>query len=309
MLQNLIIFLVIYTTLSFAETPIQKVLNVPETVNYGKSPFLDDDRPFDLKRIIAVGDLHGDFWAALRVLKMAGLVDQNAKWIAAPGTVFVQTGDIVDRGPDTIELYNMMVRLRKEAEELGSRVIPLLGNHELMNMMEDLRYVHPGDTESFGGPELRKKAWSKDGFPGSYLRTLGITTYVNGTVFVHGGISPKWAKLGILQMNSDTKRYLNELSIDDLWKIGLFTSSDCPVWYRGYAQDDEPEICEVLDEALEYLQANAIVVGHTPQLEGKVVSRCNGKIQLIDVGISKVYGRNCAALEILNGKMNPLSCE
>ncbi|KAJ1569104.1 hypothetical protein HK096_004219 [Nowakowskiella sp. JEL0078] len=176
-------------------------------------------------------------------------------------------------------------------------------------MMDDLRYVHPGDMESFGGSEARQKAWSKTGFPGSYLRTLGMTTYVNGSVFVHGGISPKWAKMGIQTINTETKRFLTELESPDLWKVGLFRDHDCPVWYRGYAQEAEPEICDTLQTALDILDADYMIVGHTPQLEGKVVPRCGGRVQLIDVGISKVYGRNCAALEIISGKMNGLACE
>lgn len=103
----------------------------------------------------------------------------------------------MDRGPDTIRLYRLMMKLTKQAKEAGGAVFSLLGNHEIMNMMEDLRYVDPGDTDSFGGEEKRKEAWSKDGWLGQYLRSLNITVQVDETVFVHGGIHPDWAKFGV----------------------------------------------------------------------------------------------------------------
>lgn len=66
-----------------------------------------------------------------------------------------------------------------------------------------------------------------------------------------------------------------------------------------YAQDDEREVCPQLERALLYLNATRMIVGHTPQLSGKILDRCNGKVLVIDVGISRVYGGHSAALEIV----------
>ncbi len=90
-----------------------------------------------------------------------------------------------------------MMKLAQQAKEAGGAVFSLLGNHEIMNMMDDLRYVDPEDTVSFGGEIKRKEAWSKDGWLGKYLRSLNITVKVDETVFVHGGIHPDWAKFGV----------------------------------------------------------------------------------------------------------------
>lgn len=46
-----------------------------------------------------------------------------------------------------------------------------------------------------------------------------------------------------------------------------------------------------------------MVVGHTPQLDGRILSRCKGKFFVIDVGISRVYGGNSASLEIVQDKV------
>lgn len=84
------------------------------------------------RRIVAVGDLHGDMPNALSVLQMAGVVDDEGNWT---GNVdfFVQTGDIIDRGDDTIKLYDYMDKLRSQAEAVGGTVLSHLGNHEWMN--------------------------------------------------------------------------------------------------------------------------------------------------------------------------------
>jgi len=140
------------------------------------------------ERIIAVGDLHGDYDNAVDVLRMAGIVDIQENWVKSDQkTILVQTGDIVDRGPDTIKLYDLMKKLTIQANQVGDQVIHLLGNHEIMNMQEDLRYVTKEDYESFGGFQERRKAFAKKGKYGDYLRSLRITAIVGNAAFVHGG--------------------------------------------------------------------------------------------------------------------------
>ena len=48
------------------------------------------------RRIVAVGDLHGDMPNAQRVLHMAGVVDEQGNW-SGQVDFFVQTGDIINR--------------------------------------------------------------------------------------------------------------------------------------------------------------------------------------------------------------------
>jgi fructose-1,6-bisphosphatase len=95
------------------------------------------------------------------------------------------------------------------------------------------------------------------------------------------------------------------LSPQKLQNVGLF-GGDGPLWYRGYAEDDEKVVCPLLDRALKYLNATRMVVGHTPQLSGKVLRRCQGKVYVIDVGISRVYGGHSAALEIIGDTVTGL---
>jgi hypothetical protein len=105
-----------------------------------------DEAP--VHRIVAVGDLHGDFAAWRQIALAAGLIDAKGKW-AGDDTVFVQTGDVPDRGPDSLDIVNDLMRLQKEAPKAGGRVVTLVGNHEAMNVTDDLRYVSAADYATF----------------------------------------------------------------------------------------------------------------------------------------------------------------
>jgi len=99
-------------------------------------------------RIVAVGDIHGDNDAWLAIARAAGLIDAKGRW-AGGQTVLVQLGDVVDRGPDSLKVIQHLMKLQREAPRKGGRVIVLVGNHEAMNMLGDLRYVHPGEYKAF----------------------------------------------------------------------------------------------------------------------------------------------------------------
>ena len=79
----------------------------------------------------AATDLHGQAAAVDRLLARAGLVDERGDWSASPGTALVVTGDIVDRGPDTVGLVRRLVALREQAPVHEGLVVLLQGNHEL----------------------------------------------------------------------------------------------------------------------------------------------------------------------------------
>jgi hypothetical protein len=119
------------------------------------------DKP--LKILIAIGDIHGDFEDFTLLLRRVGLVDAALRWIGG-GTTLVQTGDLIDRGPKGRQVMDLLISLEKEAAIVGGEVRILLGNHEVMNILGDLRYVSAEDYASFAdsGSENRRKAAFKE---------------------------------------------------------------------------------------------------------------------------------------------------
>lgn len=112
------------------------------------------------ERIVAVGDIHGAFDQFVAILRAAGLIDTRNRW-SGKKAVLVQTGDVLDRGPDSRKALDLLRKLEGEAQRAGGRVYPLLGNHELMRLVSDWRYVSQGETDAFkngDSTDLRERA-------------------------------------------------------------------------------------------------------------------------------------------------------
>jgi hypothetical protein len=95
-------------------------------------------------RIVAVGDLHGDYHAWLDVARDAQLIGPSGHW-AGGKTVLVQMGDVLDRGDDSLKIVRDLQQLQAEAPRAGGKVVVVLGNHEAMNLLGDFRYTTPGE--------------------------------------------------------------------------------------------------------------------------------------------------------------------
>ncbi|OJT11453.1 hypothetical protein TRAPUB_12005 [Trametes pubescens] len=295
------------------------------------------------RTIVAVGDLHGDLPNAQKVLQMAGVVDEHGDWSGGVD-FFVQTGDIIDRGDDTIKLYEWMDKLREQAKATEGTVLTHLGNHEWMNAIGDWRYVPATEIKTFGTVAARQKmlatgrigrSWAANYTTTSRLPlhpALGPpnTDYDPATdsvstsplshaaiSFVHGGLAPAYPDL------TPFPSRINELSTSLLRKLqhrkvhppphppnpypGLphdatnqehrLYGSDGPLWYRGWALDPEEKVCKEVDDVLSRTGTRRMVMGHTPDFQ-KIVSRCGGKIIIIDTGISHAYGGALSALSV-----------
>ena len=97
--------------------------------------------------LVAIGDVHGDFDDFCAILQRVELIDEQHHWTGGKAT-FVQLGDLIDRGPKPREVLDLMISLDDQAAKAGGQVVSLLGNHEVMNLMGDLRYVSAGNYAS-----------------------------------------------------------------------------------------------------------------------------------------------------------------
>src|SRR5579862_5505954 len=121
--------------------------------------------PFSLAadpRLVSIADVHGDLPAFKAILAQAGLVDESGSW-SGGDAVLVQLGDLIDRGPAMRATLDFAMALEQQASAKGGRAVFLLGNHEIMNMTGDLRYVAKESWAEFAGPDSEKKredAWT-----------------------------------------------------------------------------------------------------------------------------------------------------
>jgi hypothetical protein len=286
-------------------------------------------------RIVAVGDVHGAYDRFIEILRGAGIVDEHLRW-AGGRTHLVQTGDVVDRGPDSRKAVDFLEELAKQARRAGGQVHALLGNHEVMRMLGDMRYVSPREYDAFATPhsiEVRRRyveglsaeertklaagaaelplgyvemreAFGRNGQYGRSLRSHDAVVKVNDVVFLHGGLNPDVAKMSCKDINETVHRELT----DDLAKTRaeplktLVAGPDGPFWYRGLGEESNGSTPNV-DQILESQKAKALVVGHTVQRTGRIQMRFDGKVFAIDTGMQPEYvtGGRASALEIKDG--------
>lgn len=189
-----------------------------------------------IERIVAVGDLHGDYENLVAILKGTGLVDEDLHW-AGGQTHFVQTGDIMDRGTGAQKILDLMIRLEVEAALDGGKIHVLLGNHEVMNLI-GIVFDYPGymNVEQFLAflPEHEKERLEarapKDSAEveraaywmtvlrfdkeaqaaytrafvenyGPWLLKRNCIEKINDVVFVHGGVSAKYSSWDLGRIN------------------------------------------------------------------------------------------------------------
>lgn len=299
-----------------------------------------------VERVVAVGDVHGDYDQFVAVLRSAGLIDADAKWSGGKAHL-VQTGDILDRGADSRKAMDLLIRLEEEAQKSGGAVHALIGNHEAMNLYGDLRYLVEGEVAAFrdaGSEKAREEAYKEhqkeveralgkapnfddayrkrweaenplgfaehrrafgpQGKYGKWIRGHNAVIRIDGSLFLHGGISPKFADWSVRQIN---ERVRSEL--EDFTKLdgGIVTNENGPLWYRGLANGDEKALEEHVRKLLFNFTVERVVIGHT-YTDGAIVPRFDGKVLQIDIGLSRFYdpkGR-MACLVIEKGKPHAL---
>jgi hypothetical protein len=128
--------------------------------------------PLRADRIVAVGDVHGEYDGFVSILRQAGVINESLEWTGGR-TTLVQTGDMTDRGKDVRKVFDLMMKLEREAPRRNGRVVVLLGNHELMNLTSAVHDVNPESYEAFTdrNSERRRQAGYRD-YQALYQRLL-----------------------------------------------------------------------------------------------------------------------------------------
>jgi hypothetical protein len=203
----------------------------------------------DVPRIVAISDPHGAYEAMVRTLVNAEVVDEERNWSGGDSHLVI-TGDLLDRGADSRKVMDFVMQLEEQAAAAGGMVHLLLGNHEVMNLVGDLRYVAPGEYAAFaeeesevererwfrifvaqqlsiGKPDedaLRvefnkahppgffghRQAFSSEGKYGKWILEKPLMIVVNGNAFVHGGIPPLATELGLEGLNQTLGSQVSE---------------------------------------------------------------------------------------------------
>lgn len=221
----------------------------------------------DVDRVVAISDPHGAYDAMIRTFQNAAVIDEERNW-SGGATHLVITGDLLDRGAESRKIMDLVMQLEAQAPESGGMVHLTLGNHEVMNLVGDLRYVARGEYAAFAAEEsaeererwlqifiaerqsqanmlqtapnedqlrqefdesrppgffAHRKAFSGSGKYGKWLLEKPLMVVINETAYVHGGLSPLVAELGLAGLNEALKLQVTDyvLQLDLLYEAGL----------------------------------------------------------------------------------------
>ena len=171
------------------------------------------------KRIIVIGDIHGDWEVTKKIFLLHNLIDTNGKWIAEPlDTKVVQVGDIVDRGgrPDSIgdecselKIMDFLDEINDQASQYGGGVYCLLGNHEIMNVVGNFTYAGKESIKCFGGREGRRDAFKPGGIMARrFACSRNAVMKIGKFLFVHAGFNERHLTKTIPEINKTMRRFL-----------------------------------------------------------------------------------------------------
>jgi hypothetical protein len=259
----------------------------------------DFDHPKSIYRkvdsIYVAGDVHGNYDHLVNLLKKSGLVDSDLNWSGgAAHLVFV--GDLFDRGDDVTKVLWLIHKLEPQAEWAGGKVHVLLGNHEIMTLTNDLRYIGRKEKSlsiAFKvGYDLMFHP--KKSYLGSWLSHKPSVIRIDDVLFAHGGVADLGTSV-IQDFNEQAYYFIHEDIFLETSKMHadsasydpeewlrhkrFFFSDMSPYWYRGYVTTDTLE--DQLDDMLKKYKSKLHVVGHTSL--DTITQRYNGKLITTDL--------------------------
>lgn len=267
-------------------------------------------------RIVVVGDIHGDIDAARAAFQLADAINDSDEWIGG-NLVVVQLGDLIGRSYEDREVLDLIFALRRKAEAAGGQVHVLIGNHEVFGARLRVDYVDSQAYPIFEGiPGLdlddsrlshlpahqraRGAALISGGFYARQLAELPTVLRLGDTIYVHGGVTPYWAKYGIDRINEEVSQWFAGSIVEPKSATGVDAGNpdDNVMMSRHFSKDVSDEDCEMLGESLRILNATRMIVAHSVQ--ESITPYCGEQVWAVDVGMSRFYGGNVQILTITN---------
>ncbi|MES2882688.1 MAG: metallophosphoesterase [Bacteroidota bacterium] len=252
-----------------------------------------ENEPSEFKaaeKLFVTSDIEGEFIGFEKLLLAGGVINKNFNWTFGTGHLVV-CGDLFDRGEEVTACLWLLYKLEEEAKAAGGYVHVIIGNHEVMNLSEDVRYVHP---KYISAATLMNRNYTElyaaNTELGRWLRTKNIMERIGKNLFLHGGVSQAVNDQNhSLKKINNLVRPLYELDgLDSILNAAnamvYFNNLTSPFWYRGYFAPPLASMAQV-DSTLKVFDVNKIIVGHT--IVDSIQSIYNGKIIAIDVNHHK----------------------
>lgn len=241
--------------------------------------------------IFTVGDVHGKYKALVNLLENNGIIDPELNWSFGDGHL-VMLGDIFDRGDMVTETLWLLYDLQIQAKRAGGNVHLLLGNHEIMALTGDERYLNAKYDYFAKYTQLPYyRLFDRNSILGSWLRSQNIIVQINGNLFSHAGISPPFAIFDypFSEMNSRVQQFLNsDYIITEGSPEDIILGPVGPQWYRGYRNlhNSQPLVPQqFIDNYLDSRGLKRMIIGHNEQ--PMITSAYGGRVISADVALDE----------------------
>jgi hypothetical protein len=250
------------------------------------------------EEVVGLGDIHGTYDRLVHLLETGGLIHADAKapggfaWTGGKRTL-VSVGDLIDKGPQSLEVLDLMMSLQRQAPAAGGTVIVMLGNHEAEFL------ARPGKKKAIEfekeldqrGIDYHDVAAGKNDY-GKFMLNMPLAARVNGWFFAHGGSTSE-------QSLKQLSQHFREVVDSGRWKNPFLVGDDSLLearkWWKGDADERD----------LSALPAAHIVFGHDPGAfrdKGTIQARNDGRLFLIDVGMTRAFDYSKGALLFIDRK-------
>jgi len=219
-----------------------------------------------VSRQYIISDLEGNFSAFKKLLLAGGVIDNDYNWTFGTGHL-VLVGDLFDRGSHVAEILWLVYALEVKAKAAGGYVHYILGNHEIMNLNGDLRYLNEKYRQSANAlNENYVNLYGENSELGKWLRSKNIVEKVGNVLYAHAGISQILNEVDINASGinktarpwyaDSTYQYKNALQDLLMNELG-------PLWYRGYYKGNPRATMAQIDSTLSKFDVRHIITGHT----------------------------------------------
>ena len=215
------------------------------------------------EKFLAISDIEGNLEAFTMVLQDAGVMDNNYNWTFDDGHL-IFLGDMFDRGNNVTECLWLLYRLENQAENQGGKIHFIIGNHDIMNLIYDFRYVaqkYINNVQLID--ETLESLYADDTELGRWLRTKNVVERMETIIFVHAGLSPE---VQSLKLTYDEINYWGRYRMDSICQTNecaiINGGSDYGVyWYRGMAYEYLTQ--QQVDDIVQDFDGEMVVIGHS----------------------------------------------
>ena len=264
--------------------------------------------------IFAIGDVHGDYDRLVKLLTAAKIIDYPAdrdavKWIAGKA-VLVFTGDLIDKGPHSLQVVRLAASLSRAAAESGGQVVTLMGNHEAEFLADPTeKKVKDFAQDLRGAGLIPKEVAACHGDVGQFLCSLPFGARVDDWFFSHGGNT---AGRTISQLAADFQNGVGQDGFGSSQLVDANSMLEARIGEEGprgkawfEIQNPQRNAAQLLGSYVAALGVDHLVQGHQHQSivfedgqrrEAGRIFQWHGLIFLIDVGMSEGVGDSHGAV-------------